>query len=120
MRSIGNLFTAFANLAASVKALAGVIDVATGRLRQQLALDDAVPALRHSDVLDAEEPPHLNATLALARRRPDPQIGVDLDVGVSLFDADFLRLRLSVTFDQAEARQEKNEQRKKKRTRYLR
>jgi hypothetical protein len=56
MRSIGNLFTAFTNLAASVNALASVVDVATGRLRQQLAVDEAAPALPHGEVIDADEP----------------------------------------------------------------
>jgi hypothetical protein len=39
MRSIGKLFSAFATLADSILALASVVDGATGRLRQQLALD---------------------------------------------------------------------------------
>jgi hypothetical protein len=55
MRSIGNLFTAFTKLAASINTLAGVVDVATVRLRQQLALDEAAPALTHGEILDAED-----------------------------------------------------------------
>ena len=43
MNEIRNVFNAFSNLAASVNALAGVIDLATGRLRQQLALDGETP-----------------------------------------------------------------------------
>ncbi|HEY7159457.1 MAG TPA: hypothetical protein VH575_36260 [Gemmataceae bacterium] len=39
MNVIRNVFNAFNNLAVSVNALASVIDLATGRLRQQLALD---------------------------------------------------------------------------------
>jgi hypothetical protein len=52
MKAIRNVFHAFSNLAASVNALASVIDVATGRLRQQLALD-AMPGIEHQS---AEEP----------------------------------------------------------------
>jgi hypothetical protein len=52
---------AFANLAASVNALAAVVDAATGRLRQQLALEDvtAAPAGQVIDhgTLPAPEPP---------------------------------------------------------------
>ena len=47
MNAIRNVFNAFSNLAASVNALAGVIDVATGRLRQQLALDSDPLVLPH-------------------------------------------------------------------------
>lgn len=39
MNAIWNLFAAFANLAASLNGLAGVIDGASGRLRQQLGID---------------------------------------------------------------------------------
>lgn len=54
MNAIRSVFKAFSNLAASVNALASVIDVATGRLRQQLALDaDMPPILDHQH---AEEP----------------------------------------------------------------
>jgi hypothetical protein len=56
MQSIRNVFAAFANLAASLNALASVVDVATGRLRQSLALDE--PALLPpGDVIDAEPEP---------------------------------------------------------------
>lgn len=41
MNAIRNVFAAFANLAASLNALAGVIDQATGRLKQQLAFEPA-------------------------------------------------------------------------------
>lgn len=51
MNAIRSVFAAFSNLAASVNALASVI--ATGRLRQQLALDDAMPVIEHQP---AEEP----------------------------------------------------------------
>ena len=47
MNAIRNVCNAFSNLAASVNALAGVIDVATGRLRQQLALDGDPLVLPH-------------------------------------------------------------------------
>ena len=47
MNAIRNVCNAFSNLAASVNALAGVIDVATGRLRQQLALDSDPLVLPH-------------------------------------------------------------------------
>jgi hypothetical protein len=47
MNAIGNVFNAFSNLAASVNALASVIDLATGRLRQQLALDGDLLILPH-------------------------------------------------------------------------
>jgi hypothetical protein len=43
MRSVTNLFRAVANLAGSVNALANLLDAFTGRLRQQLALDEAAP-----------------------------------------------------------------------------
>jgi hypothetical protein len=39
MRSISRLLSAFATLADSLLALASVVDGATGRLRQQLALE---------------------------------------------------------------------------------
>jgi hypothetical protein len=54
MNAIRNVFNAFSNLAASVNALASVIDLATGRLRQQLALDDNMPHVL--DHQPAEEP----------------------------------------------------------------
>jgi len=47
MNAIRNVFNAFSNLATSVNALAGVIDLATGRLRQQLALDSDPLVLPH-------------------------------------------------------------------------
>jgi hypothetical protein len=54
MNAIPNVFNAFANLAASINALASVIDVAAGRLRQQLAVDgDAMPVIEQQS---AEEP----------------------------------------------------------------
>lgn len=39
MKSIARLFAAFANLAGSLEALAGVVDAATGQLRQRLAYE---------------------------------------------------------------------------------
>ncbi len=55
MNAIRSVFTAFAHLAASVNGLASIIDAATGRLQQQLALDEAPPALPPSGtILDAE------------------------------------------------------------------
>ena len=56
MRSASKLFAALGTLADSILALASVVDVATGQLRQQLALDEAPPALPHGEILDAEEP----------------------------------------------------------------
>jgi hypothetical protein len=56
MQSIRNVFAAFANLAASLNALASVVDTATGRLRQSLALDET-PAMLPGDVIDAEPEP---------------------------------------------------------------
>jgi glyoxylase-like metal-dependent hydrolase (beta-lactamase superfamily II) len=52
----GTTRNAFTNLAASVNALAGVLDVATSRLRQSLALDEVAPALTHGEVIDNDEP----------------------------------------------------------------
>jgi hypothetical protein len=40
MFGLSKLTAAFANLASSINALAGVIDAAAGRLRQHLALED--------------------------------------------------------------------------------
>ncbi len=57
MNAIRSVFTAFANLAASVNALAAVIDAAAGKLRQNLSLslDETAAALPHNgEVLDAE------------------------------------------------------------------
>jgi len=47
VNAIRNVFNAFSNLAASLTALASVIDLATGRLRQQLALDSDPLVLPH-------------------------------------------------------------------------
>lgn len=53
MQAIRNLFTALANLAGAINSLAAFIDVATGRLRQSLALDDAGPTvLEHQSAGD--------------------------------------------------------------------
>jgi hypothetical protein len=41
MNAIRSVFNALSNLAASINAIAGVLDVAAGKLRQQLALDEA-------------------------------------------------------------------------------
>ena len=49
MRSIASVFSAFANLAASINALAGVLDVATGRLRQTLAEGEAATVLEYQN-----------------------------------------------------------------------
>jgi hypothetical protein len=46
MRSISKLFAAFGTLADSLLALASVVDGATGRLRQQLAVE-AVEVIEH-------------------------------------------------------------------------
>jgi len=60
MNSIRSLWNALGNLAASINALAGVVDVAAGRLRQQLALDGEPSAvvLEHhsSEALDEPAP----------------------------------------------------------------
>jgi hypothetical protein len=54
MNSIRSVFTALANLAASINGLASVLDVATGRIRQQLAFDgDTGPVLEHQPLDDA-------------------------------------------------------------------
>jgi hypothetical protein len=60
MRSITRLFGAFGTLADSVLAVAGVIDIATGKLRQQLAVE-AVEVIEHQPAgvegpSDAAEP----------------------------------------------------------------
>ncbi len=58
MNALRSVFAAFANLAASVNALAGVIDAASGRLQKQLALDYEPDALaHHGEVIDAEPMP---------------------------------------------------------------
>ena len=55
MNAIRSVFIALANLAASINGLAGVIDVASGRLRQQLALDgEPAPILEYQPALDGE------------------------------------------------------------------
>jgi hypothetical protein len=46
MRSITRLFAALGTLADSLLALAGVVDIATGKLRQQLAVE-TVEVLEH-------------------------------------------------------------------------
>lgn len=50
MNAIRQLFAAFANLAASVNALAGIIDHTSGRIRQQL--DHEPAALANGEVID--------------------------------------------------------------------
>jgi hypothetical protein len=45
MRSIANLIRSIANLAGSINGLANLIDTFTGRLRMQLALDEAAPTV---------------------------------------------------------------------------
>jgi hypothetical protein len=47
MRSLTSLFNAVGNLAASLNSLAGVVDLPAGRLRQQLAFDEAGQVLEH-------------------------------------------------------------------------
>jgi hypothetical protein len=46
MRSISRLFSAFGTLADSLLALAGVVNIATDKLRQQLAVE-AIEVLEH-------------------------------------------------------------------------
>ena len=66
MNAIRNVFNAFSNLAASVNTLASVIDLATGRLRQQLALDgDMPPVLDHQ----LAEEPDVTATANGTKRK---------------------------------------------------
>jgi hypothetical protein len=56
MNAIRSVFTALSNLAASVNALPSVIDLATGRLRQQLAQDYDPPILPHNgEVIDTDD-----------------------------------------------------------------
>ena len=58
MNAIRSVFAALTNLAASVNALAAVIDAASGRLRQQLALDgETAPILDHQPLGDAQATP---------------------------------------------------------------
>jgi hypothetical protein len=56
MNAIRSVFAALGNLAASINGLASVLDVASGRLRQQLALDgEPAPILEHQSLGDPEE-----------------------------------------------------------------
>jgi hypothetical protein len=48
MNAIRSVFAAFTNLAASINALASVIDATTGRLRHTLTLEDAGHVIEHS------------------------------------------------------------------------
>jgi hypothetical protein len=66
MNAIRNVFNAFSNLAASVNGLAALIDVASGRLRQHLALDGDM-----SSVLDHQstEEPDANGTATKRKAR---------------------------------------------------
>jgi hypothetical protein len=54
MNAIRSIFAAFTNLAASVNALASVIDGAAAKLRMQLAAESDPPALRRGEVEGAE------------------------------------------------------------------
>jgi hypothetical protein len=72
MRSIARLFAAFGTLADSVLSLAGVIDAAAGRLRQQLDGDAAPIAeavLDHRPVNDSAEHAGVNGKGRKARAR---------------------------------------------------
>jgi hypothetical protein len=55
MNAIKNVFNALSNVTASLNALAGVIDMASNRLRQQLEHEPAapLPALPHGEIIDA-------------------------------------------------------------------
>jgi len=55
MRSIARLFSAFGTLAESILSLSGVLDAATGRLRQQLALDEAAATVLDHQPAGGEE-----------------------------------------------------------------
>lgn len=56
MNAIRSVFVALSNLASSINGLANVLDVATGRLRQQLALDgESAPILEHHSPTDDKE-----------------------------------------------------------------
>ncbi len=55
MRSISRLFGAVGTLADSLLALASVLDVATGKLRQQLVLD-GVEVIEHNPAEIEEQP----------------------------------------------------------------
>jgi hypothetical protein len=54
VNAIRSVFLAFANLAASVNALAQVIDAATGRLRQQLAFEEPRQVIEHNTTPGAQ------------------------------------------------------------------
>jgi hypothetical protein len=56
MRSISNLIRAIAPLAGSINGLATLIDTTTGRLRMQLALDEASTVLEHQPAGDDNAP----------------------------------------------------------------
>jgi hypothetical protein len=74
MNAIRSVFAALSNLAASINELASVFDVATCRLRQQLALDgESAPILEHQPLGDPEDTP-------LPRvERPKPEADADAD-----------------------------------------
>jgi len=75
MNAIRNVFAAFANLAASINSLASIIDTASGRLRQQLALDvEPAPVLEHqangaTESTEANSVSEINSTSNGRRRR---------------------------------------------------
>lgn len=68
MNAIRNLFAAFTNLAASLNSLASVIDVTTGRLRQQLAIDEA-HALPSGEIIDVAGIPATDGNTPTAKGR---------------------------------------------------
>jgi hypothetical protein len=56
MNAIRSVFTALSNLAASINGLASVLDVAAGRIRQQLALDGEPAVLPHNgEAIDGDD-----------------------------------------------------------------
>jgi hypothetical protein len=58
MNDIRSVFAALGNLAASINGMASVLDVAAGRLRQQLALDYDPAILPHNgEVIDSDDTP---------------------------------------------------------------
>ena len=71
MNAIKNVFAALANVAASLNALASVVDCATGKLRQQLALDEPA-ALTHGEVIDNNPAPDGNMPTAKGRNGRKP------------------------------------------------
>ena len=71
MRSIARLFGEIGTLAESILALSAVVDKATGRLRQQLDLDEAPPALPHGEVLDNATESNGSATTKRGKAKPD-------------------------------------------------